>query len=94
MFDPRGSNFFTGQRLPAEFPDDVLAFLLRFHASEADAATDVLVVAQNPRRDHLAERRNHQLQVRLGQVTRQVGEVQVRRVLFLLLQRQQNGDVV
>jgi len=41
--------FFTGQEFPAEFMNDVITFLFRLHACEADAATDALVVTQDTR---------------------------------------------
>lgn len=65
--------------------DDGVARVLGVHAREADAATGAVRVAQYPRRDDLAVRREHQLEIDLAHVRRQVRDVQVGRVLLLLL---------
>ena len=64
-----------------------VARFLRVHSGEADAAARTLRVAQYPRGNDLSVRREHRLQVDLADVRRHVGDVQIRRVLLLLLRR-------
>ena len=76
----------TCENLPVERLYDLLALLARLHARESDAPARAVVVAQDPRRDDVSELREHRLEVALEHVRRQVRDVQVGRVLLLLLE--------
>ena len=65
--------------------DDLFALLFGLHAGKAHAPAVALVVSQDARGDDLPKRGKHLLQIGLCHVQRQVGNVQVGRVLFLLL---------
>lgn len=52
---------------------------------KADTFTDAVGVTQYPSADYLSVLVQQTVQVRLLEVSRQVGDVEVRRVLFLLL---------
>ena len=66
---------------------DGVARLLSVHPREADSSTGAVRIAQDPRGNDFSVRREHHFQVHLAQVRRQVGDVQVGRILLLLLKQ-------
>jgi hypothetical protein len=66
--------------------NDLFAFLSALHARKADAATLAVLIAQNASADHHSELRQHRLEQLLVEAGWQVGDVQISRVLLLLLQ--------
>ena len=78
----------TVEVFSVERVDDGIARLLGVHSRETDAAAGSVRVAQDPRGNHFSVRREHHLQVDLAQVRRQVRDVQVGRVLLLLLRNE------
>jgi len=66
---------------------DSLALVLRFHARESHAATHAVDVTKYARGNDRAVRSKHLLEVGLGDIARQIGDVEICRILFLLLQQ-------
>ena len=71
---------------------DGLACVCRLHARETDASAHSVGVAKNARRDDVAELGEARLEVALRHEGGQVGDVQVGRVLLLLLQTDKNRE--
>jgi len=76
----------TWKHLVVERINDCLADVLRLHADEADAATDAVGGAENSGGHDATEVGKHDFQIFLGHLQRQVGNVQIGIVAFLLLQ--------
>ena len=83
------SNQLTGQHLVVECVDNGFTLVSRLHPGEADTATEAVGFTQNSGGDDGAVVLEHVLQVLLGEVHGQVGNVQVGGVLLLLLQHTQ-----
>jgi len=77
---------YTWQQFVVESVNDRLTYVLRLHADEADAATDAVGWTKNTRGHDGTEAGEHHLQVFLGRVHRQVGNVQIGIIAFLLLE--------
>ena len=73
------------QQLPVEYANDLVALLPRLHPGETDASALAASVAQDPGRDDSPVFVEHVVKVLLGDVGRQVGQVQIGRILLLLL---------
>ena len=66
---------------------DGITRLLGIHACETDSSTGALRIAQYPRGNDFSVRREHRFQVYFAHVRRQVGDVEIGRVLLLLLKQ-------
>ena len=80
-----------GERTVEEFPIecvyDRIARLLGVHARKTDSSTGALRVAQYPRGNDFSIRREHRFQIDFANVRWQVGDVEIGRVLLLLLKQ-------
>ncbi len=75
----------AGQQFAVEYADNFVAFLPGLHSGEADTSALASAVTQHPSRDDSSVLVKHVVQVLFGNVGRQVGQVEIGRVLLLLL---------
>ena len=83
----RGERRRTVEEFAVECVDDGIARLLGIHARETHSSTGAVRIAQYPRGNDFSVRREHRFQVHLADVRRQVGDVEIGRVLLLLLKQ-------
>ena len=79
----------TIEKLSVERIYNGFAGLLSIHARKPDPTADALRIAQYPRGDDFSIGREHCFQVDLADVRRQIGDIEIGRILLLLLQQTQ-----